>query len=265
MERVSRTLAGQAEIQALAAELRSALAKPARLPSLTETAPELTVDEAYQIQFELIAGEEERQIGWKVGLGDAERQAAFGASEPFFGPLLQSMERSDGAKLSLSDYCAAKLEPELAFVLAEPLEGPGVGIAQVLAASAGVIPTIEVIDNRIEPKHIKDMVADRGATAHVIVGGTMLPVDAIDLMCNGMNIARNGRIIATGTAAQGCKTHPASMVAWLANRLATFGRRLEAGTFVLTGAMAVVPVEQAGDTFTATFDRLGSLTVHIVP
>ena len=42
-----------------------------------------------------------------------------------------------------------KVEPELAFLKAEDLVGPGVDLHRVLAATRAVVPAIEVIDSRI--------------------------------------------------------------------------------------------------------------------
>jgi len=62
-----------------------------------------------------------------------------------------------------------------------------------------------------------------------------------------------------GAAALG---DPAASVAWLANALAPFGGRLEAGEIVLSGALdKAVPVT-AGDVVRADFDRLGSAGVR---
>jgi 2-keto-4-pentenoate hydratase len=55
---------------------------------------------------------------------------------------------------------------------------------------------------------------------------------------------------------------PAAAVAWAANTLGRLGVTLEAGHIVMPGAMhASVPAAR-GDTFRATFDRLGSVEVR---
>jgi len=53
----------------------------------------LTLDEAYRIQFGMIArriAAGERQIGWKVGLTAPAIQQQFGFHEPVFGCILDS-------------------------------------------------------------------------------------------------------------------------------------------------------------------------------
>ena len=55
---------------------------------------------------------------------------------------------------------------------------------------------------------------------------------------------------------------PLAALVWLANTLGDRGVTLEAGHVVLPGALcAMVPVT-AGDTFTATFAGLGSVTAR---
>jgi 2-keto-4-pentenoate hydratase len=54
-----------------------------------------------------------------------------------------------------------------------------------------------------------------------------------------------------------------AVVAWLANVLGEHGISLEAGQVIMTGALhAAIPLSP-GDTFTAEFDRLGPVTLHV--
>jgi 2-keto-4-pentenoate hydratase len=72
---------------------------------------------------------------------------------------------------------------------------------------------------------------------------------------------RQGEVIDTGAGAAALG-NPARCVAWLANKLATFGDTLRAGDIVLPGAVhRMVPV-QRGDVFRAEFAHLGAVTVR---
>ena len=55
---------------------------------------------------------------------------------------------ADGAKVPHENYCAPRVEIELAFVLGKPLKGPGVGLTDVLRATEYVVPAIEIVDAR---------------------------------------------------------------------------------------------------------------------
>jgi 2-keto-4-pentenoate hydratase len=77
-----------------------------------------------------------------------------------------------------------------------------------------------------------------------------------------MAFSRNGELLATGAGAAAFGD-PVAVVAWLANVLGGHGVVLEAGQAIMTGALhAAVPLSP-GDTFTAEFDHLGSITLHV--
>jgi 2-keto-4-pentenoate hydratase len=155
-----------------------------------------------------------------------------------------------------------EVEGEIAFVLERPLRGPGVTVADVLAATRGVLPAIEIIAGRLEPgdHSVVDCVADNAGSALAVLGGALVPVDGLDLRLVGMVQSRGGDVVATGAGAR-VLGHPAASVAWLANALAAAGRQLDAGAFVLSGSLAPAVPAQAGDAFTVEFDRLGAVSV----
>ncbi|MEZ0240747.1 MAG: 2-keto-4-pentenoate hydratase, partial [Chloroflexota bacterium] len=158
---------------------------------------------------------------------------------------------------------APRGEAEIAFELSLPLRGPGVTAADVLAATRGVRPAIEVIDSRIEAWKIRlpDTIADMASSARVVVGGPLTPVADVDLKAVEVAFERNGEVIARGIGSA-VLGDPAEAVAWAANTLGALGVTLEAGHIVMPGAMhASVPAAR-GDTFRATFDRLGSVEVR---
>jgi 2-oxo-hept-3-ene-1,7-dioate hydratase len=56
--------------------------------------------------------------------------------------------------------------------------------------------------------------------------------------------------------------HPATGVAWLANRIAPYGERLEAGDIVLAGSFTRPVTAQRGDSFHADYGKLGSVALR---
>jgi 2-keto-4-pentenoate hydratase len=141
------------------------------------------------------------------------------------------------------------------------LSGPGLSVADVLAATRYVLPALEIIDSRIADWRITlvDTIADNASSGGLVLGGTPTPVTGIDLALVGCVFRKNGRIVQTGAGAAvlGSPLHAAT---WLANTLTARGVELAAGHVILTGSVtAAVPVA-AGDTVNATFDRLGSVT-----
>lgn len=205
-----------------------------------------------------------RIIGHKIGLTSKAMQAASKIDEPDYGYMFDNLLLSDGAKVRFEDFCVPRVEPELTFILKEPLKGPGVGLVDVLRATEWVVPSIEIIDARVtEPRKIFDTVADNGAAAGLVLGGRPVRPDDVDLRWVGAIFYRNSEIEETGLAA-GVLGHPAMAVAWLANKLAPFGQVLEPGQMLLSGSFTRPVWARKGDTLHADFGPLGSVAVQFV-
>jgi 2-oxopent-4-enoate hydratase len=252
--------------QELADELWEAdrAAKP--VAPLTDRHPDLVIEDAYAIQTvnierRIAAGQ--RVIGRKVGLTSKPMQDLLGVDEPDFGVLTDEMIVEDGDLIALSRLVQPRVEAELAFVMARDLAGPGVSTPTALDAIAGALPAVEVVDSRVADWKIKlvDTVADNASSGLLVVGGRMRPVTELDLRLLGVVVSRNGEVIDTGAGAAALG-NPARCVAWLANKLGSFGEGLKAGDIVLPGAVhKMVPV-QPGDVFRAEFAHLGPVTVR---
>ena len=76
-----------------------------------------------------------------------------------------------------------------------------------------------------------------------------------------MELYKNKQIVNEGNGAAALG-NPATCVAWLANKLATFGITLNAGEIILSGALSGMVVVEKGDQFTAKFDCLGEVSVN---
>jgi 2-oxo-hept-3-ene-1,7-dioate hydratase len=234
---------------------------------LSKTFPSIEIEDSYAIQSEItrrkIAGGR-KLLGHKVGLTSKAMQQSVQIDEPDYGHLLDDMMLHDGAKVPHSNYCVPRVEPELAFVLAQPLKGPGIGLLDVLRATEYVVPAIEIIDARVQnPRKIFDTVADNGAAAGIVIGGRPVRPHDIDLRWVGAVFYRNSEIEETGIAA-GVLGHPAMGIAWLANKVGRFGTVLEPGHIMLSGSFTRPVVAEKGDTLHADFGPLGSVAVQFV-
>ncbi|MDI3257511.1 MAG: 2-keto-4-pentenoate hydratase [Kyrpidia sp.] len=227
---------------------------------LTDEEPGITVEEAYQIQLDVVQrklelGEE--VAGHKIGLTSRPMQEMFGVTEPDYGHLFRSMAYASGAVI---DYplLQPRVEAEIAFVLKKDLEGPGVGIHEVMRATEYVVPAIEVVDSRIENWRIKlpDTVADNASSGCFVLGDRPSRVEDVDLGLVGMALHEDGEVTQTGAGAA-VLGHPALGVAWLANKLASFGTVLRAGHIVLSGAVSAAVNARPGARYVANFGRLG--------
>lgn len=231
-------------------------------PSVTW--PNITIDDAYAISRGIAdhrVANGGRIIGHKVGLTSKAMQRSSKIDEPDYGYVFADMLMNDGAIVAHKDFCVPRVEPELTFLLKDRLEGPNVGLMDVLRATEYVVPSIEIIDARVlEPRKIFDTVSDNGAAAGLILGGRPIAPDEVDLRWVGAIFRRNSEIEETGIAA-GVMGHPAMAVAWLANKLSAFDAALEPGQMVLSGSFTRPVWAAKGDTLHADFGPLGSVSV----
>ena len=158
-----------------------------------------------------------------------------------------------------------KAEGEIAFILKRDLMGPGIGNADVLAATECVMPCFEIVDSRIRDWKIKiqDTVADNASCGVFVLGDRAVDPRRIDLSTCGMVLEKNGEIVATGAGAAALGA-PANVVAWLANTLGRLGIPLKAGEVVLSGSLAIMVPVQAGDSLRVTIGGIGGCSVRFV-
>ena len=233
----------------------------------SQTFPNITIEDSYAIsadvaQRKIKAGA--KLIGHKVGLTSKAMQRSSMIDEPDYGYILDDQMIGDGAKVLHSNFCKPRVEVELAFIMGKRLEGPGVGLADVLRATEYVIPAIEIVDARLaDPRKIVDTVADNGAAAGIALGGRPVGPMDVDLRWVGGIMYKNSEIEETGLAA-GVLGHPALGVAWLANKLGQHGVTLEPGNLVLAGSFTRVVHDKKGDTLHADFGALGGIALQFV-
>lgn len=239
---------------------------PIEVPS--RVYPQMTVADGYRVQRAIVArklARGDRLLGKKVGLTSRANQEVFGVREPVYGPLLASGLRPPYAPVDTAALIQPILECELAFVLRRRLEGPGVTLLDVLRATEGVMPALELGDSRMRDwigrAKACDILADSCGNAGVICGGTLVPPHRLDLATTGVLIEKNGELLATA-ATGAVMGHPAQAVAWLANKLAEVEQALEEGELVLSGAVAGAIPMRAGDHLQAMFGSgLGAIGV----
>jgi 2-oxo-hept-3-ene-1,7-dioate hydratase len=231
--------------------------------------PGMTIEDGYAIQREWVRLElaDGRRIrGRKIGLTSRAMQQSSQIDEPDYAPLMDDMFFEQGTDIPFDRFIAPRVEVELAFVLGRRLQGPGVTLFDVLAATEYVTPAIEIIDARIEqfdretkaPRKVYDTISDFAACAGIVTGGRPIRPTDVDLRWVGAMLYKNGVIEETGLAAA-VLNHPATGVAWLANKIAPHDERLEAGDIVLAGSFTRPTNAVRGDSFHIDYGRLGSV------
>ena len=259
-----------ATITALARQLYDARKARTPLRHFSRQYPQMSIDDGYAIQRAWVALElaDGRCIkGRKIGLTSRAMQLSSQIDEPDYAPLMDDMFFAQGGDIPIDRFIAPRVEVELAFVLGRPLQGPGTTLFDVLAATDYVCPALEIIDARIEqfdretkaPRKVFDTISDFAANAGIVLGGRPVKPDALDLRWVGAMLFKNGVIEETGLAA-GVLNHPATGVAWLANKIAPHEERLNAGDVVLAGSFTRPTPAVAGDCIHADYGPLGTVS-----
>jgi len=255
------------KIRDLGDALHDALVQRQPIAPLTETDPDITLEDAYQIQLRMIARRlesgAERIIGKKIGLTSQVVMDMLKVNQPDFGHLTSGMVFGDGAAIEMQTLIAPKAEGEIAFVLKHDLTGPGISNADVLRATECVLPCFEIVDSRIRDWKIKiqDTVADNASSGVFVLGDAAADPRKIDLSTVGLTLEKNGDVVATGAGAAALG-HPLNAVAWLANTLGALGLPLKAGEVILSGSLAaMVPIAQ-GDHLRVSLGGIGSVGVR---
>jgi 2-keto-4-pentenoate hydratase len=234
---------------------------------LTATYPAMTAADAYSVQQVMLAKKLAGRtiLGRKVGLTSKAMQQMLGVDQPDYGVLADDMVIEDGGDCRLSELIQPKVEPEIAFILAKDLTGPGLTAAEVLAATEYITASLEIVDSRITNWQIKlaDTIADNASSARYVLGKARVVPGQLDLRLVGMVMEKNGQLVDTGAGAAALG-HPAEAVAWLANKLAEFGVSLKAGEVILPGALCRAIEVKSGDVVRAEFAGLGQVSVRFV-
>jgi 2-keto-4-pentenoate hydratase len=223
----------------LASDLFDAEFERRSIEPLTDSYPDLTLEDAYRIQqlnIERRTAAGEKIVGHKIGLTGRPMQKKFGVNEPDYGHLLDSMYHDERKPLNLGELIDPQVEVEPAFILGKDLAGPGLTIDDVIDATDYIVTCFEVIDSRITDWRIKlpDTVADNGSSSRFTLGAQKTSPDGLALDDLETILEVDGDIVEAGNTKE-ILSHPANGIVWLGNKLAEFGIVLEAGHVVLPG------------------------------
>ncbi len=254
------------EAKIYAEKLRNAYANRQAITPLRE---EIGIDDinfAYQIQqinTDLKLANGARITGKKIGLTSLAVQKQLGVDQPDFGILFNDMEVLNGLSVSMSKLMQPKAEAEIAFVLAQDLDGDLLTVVDILDAIDYCLPAIEIVGSRIANWDIKitDTVADNASASHYVLGHTPKTMDEFDVVNCVMKMHKNGELVSEGTGAA-CIGSPINALLWLANKMVEMGNPLEAGEVIFSGALGPMTNVVTGDKLSATFEGLGDVSIN---
>jgi 2-keto-4-pentenoate hydratase len=220
----------------------------------------LDLDDAYRIQLALVArrctgGVE--HVGWKVGLTAKPIQDQFKVHEPVFGCLLSEGRVASGHVFRHDALIKPGFENEICVVLGRDLSGATRSLADVARAVDRCHPALEIIETRGDlTRQLALALADNAQQKFFVLGPATALTPDLDLSAIGARVLVNGVEVGAGRG-DAVLGHPLQSVAWLARKLAAYGRGLKAGDHIMTGSFTRQFPIARGDHVRTEFERVG--------
>lgn len=254
---------GAIEQQALL--IRQAYDQGLPITPIRDALPGAGIEDGYAVQAINTAYWEEQGrtiVGAKIGLTAKAVQAQLGVDQPDFGQLFADMAVSDGDTVAAGRLLQPKVEAEIAFVMARTPDAKRLTTAELISSVAYALPAIEIVDSRIADWNIGivDTVADNASSGLFVLGAKPVALADVDLRLCGMVLEKNGEPVSFG-AGVACLGHPLHGLGWLAGKMASLGRPLQAGDIVLSGALGPMVSVAPGDRVEARIGGLGAVRV----
>lgn len=225
---------------------------------------ELSLAEAYAIQsasIQLRIGRGERRVGVKMGFTSRAKMIQMGIDDVIWGRLSSAMQVEEGASVKFSRFVHPRVEPELAFVLKNPLAGD-VTAVEALAAVEAVAPALEIIDSRYQDFKfsLSDVIADNASSSGFVIGAWSDPRQ--DFSNLGLTVSIDGRAVQVGSTAA-ILGHPLRSLVAAARLSAAAGEPLQAGWIVMAGGATPAEWIKPGQYVAVEMERLGVAGFHV--
>ena len=116
----------KATIEKLAKHCEDAELNAHEITKITDDYPEMTYEDAYDIQWTARKAKEARGhkiVGMKMGLTSQAKMKQMGVPNPCYGYLADYFAYGDGAEIKIDELIHPKVEAEIAFILKDDLHG----------------------------------------------------------------------------------------------------------------------------------------------
>jgi 2-keto-4-pentenoate hydratase len=205
----------------------------------------------------------EKPIGWKVGFGAPAAMERLAIDGPLVGFLTDRSILDSGKTAVISNWSQGFAEPEIAVYLGSDLTA-GSDRATARAAIASIGPAIELADINIPPDNVEAILAGNVYHRHVIFGRA--DTSRAGCVLDGLvgRVYHNESQIAEVTDSQSATGDLIDIVRHVADVLAAFGERLQAGEIIITGSI-VPPISIAPqDRFRFALEPVDTISVGVV-
>ena len=238
------------------------------IEQISKNFQQITRMDAYSIQetqMHIRIKNNEKIIGWKMGLTSEAKRKQMNLDSPLYGFLTNEMQVSNNDTFSLSGKIHPKIEPEIAFLISKNLSGD-VTKEQVLDGCEGVAASLEILDSRytqFKYFSMEDVIADNSSSSHFIIGNWR-KIENLDLIKLNMKMYENNQLMEQGLS-KNISGDPVLSVIELCKLLQKRNKILEAGSIVLAGA-ATTAIELKPDTkIRLEVDHFEPIQIKITP
>jgi len=205
-------------------------------------------------------GRGRKLVGRKIGLTAVAVQKQLGVDQPDFGLLFDDMLAAEERAIPFAQLMQPKVEAEIAIVLKKPLTKGQNSAADVAEATDYACAAIEIVGSRIANWDIRlsDTIADNASSSHFVLGARRVRLVDADLVNCAMTMVRRGETVSSGSGAA-CMGNPLNAAAWLADAMVKYGRPLQPGDVIMTGALGPMVAVAPGDVVEARIEGLGQV------
>lgn len=239
-----------------------------RIDALPEACRPRDRGEGYEIAAAVARLSGDAVAGWKIAATSEAGRKHINVDGPLGGRILKGRLVPPDGTVDIGGTIMKVAEAEFAFVLGKAMPERGAPYAQdeVMDAVSALHLSIEIPDSRyadFTKVGAPSLIADLACPSWLVLGPAVAAEwRGIDLSTHRVFAYRNGAEAAAGSG-KAVLGNPRIALTWLVNEAARYGGGVEAGQFVTTGT-CVVPVPVApGDTITADYGVLGTLSVNI--
>lgn len=235
------------------------------IPLLTLANPELTLEQAYQIQTEYVRLKlgNDKIAGYKAGLTSRGAQVKFGVSTPVSGVLFSSGMYMNSPSVDGSKLRSPVIETEIGFVVGKPIEEKITDTGRLMDHISAVMPVIEIPETgfgALEKLKAEDIVAANVGSA-AFIAGAQKPLANDDLDGLTVELISGGEILYQGRGSDAMGGQREALL-WLVNSVLDNGWKIEKGNILITGALGKVVPANPGR-YEARYGRLGNISFEI--
>lgn len=252
----------------MATRLHNARLEAKEIDRISNEIKDFSQDDAYLIQdygIRLREKDGERVIGSKMGLTSKAKREQMGLHEAVYGVLTDKMQLKADSTHSLKGSIHPKIEPEIAFLIGEDIQG-NVTREEAIKACSGVCIAMEILDSRFRDfKYfsLEDVIADNSSSSLFVLGSTIKSLKDIDVSDLKMELKVNGEVVQSGSSSAISGDPLLSIV----EQCALFTKRgltLKKGSIVLAGAATTAVALEPGMKVSLDVEKLGSVFLNIV-